>query len=228
MISGPPESAPFLRRVGVIGDIHGEDAALAKALEFFAATGPWDALLCTGDIPEKQGVGDSERCCRLLEAAGVLTIRGNHDRWYFENAEVRTMLGIEETFSETALAFLKSLPPFRIFDTPTGRLLLCHGIARDDTSGIYRGGEDSDIEKALERYGLPGTYRFMLSGHTHQRMVRPLANGLTLLNAGTLQHSKEPCLSTIDFVQGTIQFYDMTSFTHEIHPAETISLVPVA
>ena len=227
MILGPPESAPFLRRVGVIGDIHGEDAALAKALDFFASNGAWDALLCTGDLPEKQGVGDSERCCRQLEEAGVLTVRGNHDRWYFENAELRTILGFEETFSETAQAFLKSLPPFRVFDTPAGRLLLCHGIGRDDTSGIYRGGEDSDIEKALERYGLPGPYRFMLSGHTHQRMVRPLANGLTLINAGTLQRGKEPCLSTIDFDLRQIQFYDITPIAHAIRRAETISL-PVA
>ena len=72
------ESAAPLRRVGLIGDVHGEHERLAAALEWFAGEGV-DSIVCTGDIAD--GVGCINLCCELLQQAGVVTVSGNHDRW---------------------------------------------------------------------------------------------------------------------------------------------------
>ncbi len=42
-----------------------------------------DAVLCVGDVVD--GGGDADRCCALLSAAAVSTVRGNHDRWFLED-----------------------------------------------------------------------------------------------------------------------------------------------
>jgi predicted phosphodiesterase len=209
---------------GIIGDVHGEDAALEATLDFLHSEGPLDSLICTGDIPAKKGIGDTDRCCKLLRDAGVLTIRGNHDRWYIENESVRQLFGSDETpaSSETKL-FLRDLPPFREFETPLGTILLCHGIARDDMSGIYPGGSDDEISRALESYGLPGKFRFMVNGHTHRRMIRPL-HDLTIINAGSLRWEEKPGFLIADFNAAKVYLFDLTPFMYQITSAGSVGL----
>jgi Icc-related predicted phosphoesterase len=60
-----------IRRLGVIGDLHGEDRRLARALDWFASQA-LDALVCTGDLAD--GTGCLDTCCRLLQQAGVITV----------------------------------------------------------------------------------------------------------------------------------------------------------
>lgn len=213
-----------LRRVAVIGDVHGEDRALEAALAYLKTLDSFDAILCTGDLIAKQGIGDTERCCQLLQASNVLTIRGNHDRWYIQNqAAYREMFGGEKNPEPKIGLFLRSLPPLREFHTPRGRLLLCHGIMQDDMSGVYPGGSQTAIENRLESYGLPGNYRLLIAGHTHERMVRPFTD-LTIINAGTLRWEEYPCFLAADFETGVVQFYDLTPLTNEINPSEAFPL----
>ena len=217
-------TAAVASRIGIIGDVHGEDAALYAALSFLESEGPFDNLLCTGDLPAKQGIGDTDRCCGLLHESGVLTIRGNHDRWYIENESLRSYYGdAEKELSGESQRFISGLPPLREMETPLGSLLLCHGIARDDMSGIYPGGPDEDISRALESYGLPGKYRFMVNGHTHRRMVRPLP-GLTIINAGSLRWEENPGFLIADFNKARIDLFDLTPFTYQITAAGSVGL----
>ena len=65
-------------KLGLIGDVHAEDDALAQALAHFREERV-DHVLCVGDIAD--GQGDLERCVALLEEVKALTVRGNHDRW---------------------------------------------------------------------------------------------------------------------------------------------------
>ena len=51
-------------------------------------------------------------------------------------------------------------------------------------------------------------YRFVLNGHTHQRLVRSFED-LTIINAGTLYRKHRPCVCVADFVVGQVQFYDL-------------------
>lgn len=205
----------MLARAGIIGDVHGQRAALAAALDFFRAAPDLDVLLCTGDV--LGGDGSADACCRLLEEAGVFTVRGNHERWRFEtepfHAELMKLADPEdlrdwpERLSREAHDWLASLPATREFDTPTGRLLLCHGLGADDMAGV--GPFDSDAELAengtLQALVAAASVRFVVNGHTHRRMVRRIGP-LTFVNAGTLL-PPEPTISVADFGAMRVDFY---------------------
>lgn len=210
--------------LGLIGDVHGEDAALEAALAFLRSQ-QLDLLLCTGDLPAKQGVGDTARCCILLREAGVKTIRGNHDRWQVENAAdpFLAAMGEDWLLPEDTLAFLQALPATRLLETPWGKLLLCHGIGKDDMAELYPGGSDAPIAAVLTEAGIAGRVAFMVAGHTHRRMVRHVA-GVTILNPGTLRWEEEPGFAILDLAGGFIQFYDLTPFTNAIASGVRIAL----
>lgn len=210
------EGESFLRRFGVIGDVHAEDAVLEALLGFLREQGDLDALLCTGDIVD--GEGDASRCCEMLREAGALVVRGNHDRWLFE-------MGRYESVDLSARAYLAGLPPTRRFQTPRGPLLLCHGLGDDDMTGVY----PDDDERALQA-NLPllrllkqAEHRFVINGHTHRRMIRTFGD-LTILNAGTLQWGYERGFLIADFERGCAQFYAIAADAPVITPAEAIAL----
>jgi predicted phosphodiesterase len=71
-----------LALIGIIGDVHGEDVRLENALRFLEAQ--TENVFCTGDVVD--GAGDVNRCCALLQEHGVVTVRGNHDRWLLEGS----------------------------------------------------------------------------------------------------------------------------------------------
>lgn len=206
-----------LNRVGIIGDVHAEDVLLTAAIAFLReCKPPVDALLCTGDIVD--GTGNVDRCCAVLEEAGVQTVRGNHDRWLFER-------GSDEAISPEALRFLRSLPVTREFETPRGRLLLCHGLGDDDLAWFYPEQEESDLlqNEALRGLVHTGAYRYMVNGHTHVPMVRSLS-ALTILNAGTLQWAYGPCFHLADFDRETVTRFALDADTGAIRSSETLSL----
>lgn len=210
-------SGKVLRRAGLIGDVHGEADALQVALTFLQADTTLDALLCTGDLPGKQGIGDTERCVALLRDAQVHTIRGNHDRWAFEGKTMRSIMGLATSYSKETSRYLSALPSLIEWETPSGDGLLCHGIGKDDMAGVYPGGKDDDVVRALETYGMAGRYRFVIAGHTHYRLIRPLPTaGITWLNPGTLRYSEHPGLCIADFAAQTAQFHDIDPITKTV------------
>lgn len=60
---------------------------------------------------------------------------------------------------------------------------------------------------ALQRLLHYGGYRFVLSGHSHRRMVRKIAK-TTFINAGTLLRGFEPCVVIVDLGAVTVTFFD--------------------
>lgn len=205
-----------MARVGLIGDVHGQVRALESALIYLQALS-LDALICTGDLPIKgytqspETARTANECALLLRNANVQTVRGNHDRFFVENAADPTLAAIfrdEWEASGEALAFAKSLPATRRLETPRGDLLLCHGFGSDDMAGIYPGGEDAPIAEALVRAEpLTAGLRYLVAGHTHYRMVRTVT-GVTILNPGALIGDKEaPGFATADLGTGTVTFY---------------------
>lgn len=211
----------------MIGDVHGEDAALEAALAYLATLGPLDAILCTGDVAAKKGEGDTDRCCRLLADAGALCVRGNHDRWTLESGGDPALAAIglgDRLASRASLAFLKALPETRTFATPLGKLLLCHGVGGDDMAGVYPGDDEAAAQRTLAEKRLDrGDYRVHLAGHTHRRMARTVC-GVTLLNPGTLRWDEQPGFAVADFTEGAWTLYDLAPFTNEITQSEAIRL----
>jgi putative phosphoesterase len=206
-----PVPSGTIKRVGLIGDVHGADEALRQALAFLATQPDLDAILCTGDLPLRQGnnTEPTARCCQMLAEAGVITVRGNHDRWHVD--------GRQDAYPADAFAFLAALPPSRSFQTPHGLVLLCHGVGDDDMNGVYRnaGGESRDrwlhlaglqkLEVLVRHY----PYRLIISGHTHLFLAEQHGEAF-LINGGTLLADKEPpTVSVIDFEAGWVRFYQL-------------------
>jgi predicted phosphodiesterase len=193
-------------RVGFIGDIHAEDLRLERALDFLQERGV-EVVASTGDVAD--GSGSVDRCCALIEARGVMVVRGNHDRWFSKRTlrEIPLATAPDQVASRSD-GLLATLPETIELDTVAGRALLCHGIGRNDMARVTPDdfGYAIEVNDDLQRLVRDGTYRWVLSGHTHRRMVRHFG-GLTLINAGTLARDLDPCFLELDFPAATARVF---------------------
>ncbi len=205
--------SPLARRIGLLGDVHAEDAALRRALQVFADA-QVDVVVCTGDVVD--GEGDVAACVARLDAARVVVVRGNHDRWLNEG----TMRGHAEATALASLpadaaVWLRALPTTARVATSRGDLLVCHGVGEDD---MVRLGPD-DAGYALQCIDeLPAllddaALSFVVAGHTHRRMVRRFERArapLWFVNAGTLKAGDGPGFGVLDVHDG-IQWFDVAA-----------------
>lgn len=200
-----------LRRVGVIGDVHTEDALLERAIAHLKQGGV-DALWCVGDIPDGHNREASvDRCCAILQREGVLTVCGNHDRWTTEG-EQRDIDGatLGDDLSEATRAFLNRLPQSLVFETAAGRALLCHGLEGNDMASVkpFDRGTALSENEALQAMLSAQQYDFVINGHTHQRMVRTIG-GMTVINAGTLHRDHGPGFLIVNFEDRVVELFDL-------------------
>lgn len=210
-----------MRRAGIIGDLHGEHEQLERLLDEFERAGV-DAVLCVGDIVD--GDGDVNRCCALLEERGVHCVAGNHDRWLLSD-ELRDLPDATPVNAITprSRAWLEKLPVKRYFETPRGRMMLCHGVGDDDMARVKPDHLHFELQmnKALARVLRSGRCDFMVAGHTHQTMVRRIQH-LTVINAGTMYRRYEQSAGLVDFDLGRVQFYRLGSGQPRVE--ETVEL----
>lgn len=194
-------------RVGLLGDVHCQDAALDAALALFRGQGA-GAILCVGDVVD--GPGDVERTRTLLEDAQVEAVSGNHERWLLAG-ELRDLRDATPTAQVTPAlrTWLESLPPTREYQTSAGILLLCHGVGDDDMALLrsWDAGYALETNDALQRLLASQRYQVVIGGHTHARMVRKL-DGLTFVNPGTLLPGDQPCVAVLDFAAREVRFFD--------------------
>lgn len=211
-------------RFGLIGDVHAEDERLHVAIATMR-TARVDRILCVGDVAD--GRGDLDRACALLREAGVLVVRGNHDRWLRED----TMRNLPHAHRMTSLApasieLLKSLPPTARLDVPGGRLLLCHGVGESDMQELkpHDTGYAISSNDALLKVLFDSTLTLMVGGHTHIPMVRKFERGagkppLVVVNPGTLARDEHPGFAVLDAAAMRVDFYRI---------GETLGVEPVS
>jgi putative phosphoesterase len=211
----------FTHRIGVLGDVHCEDALVSAALTFFEAQ-KVEAILCVGDIVD--GPGDASRTLGLLRQASVEAVCGNHERWCLSD----TMRGLPDATPADALpsehrAWLEELPPTREYATPKGSMLLCHGLGSDDMSSFRPddSGDALESNAALQKLVREHKYSLVLSGHSHRRMVRELG-GIIFVNAGTLFRQHLPCVMLLDFEANAARYFDWKS--DKLVEAESLKL----
>jgi predicted phosphodiesterase len=197
-------ACPYVRRVGVIGDVHGEDRRLEGVLELFVMS-EVDRVLVVGDLVD--GYGDVARTLMLLEDAGVDAVRGNHERWFLAGEERGLRLATRE-LPERSVAYLRALPVTRRYETPRGGLLLGHGVGEDDMSFLRPDTVGYGLQDigALRELMLDPETQYYIGGHTHLRMVRAFA-GLVVVNAGTLFRDDEAVVALVDFEREEVQFH---------------------
>jgi predicted phosphodiesterase len=193
-----------LSRCGLLGDIHAEDERLASALAFFRSRSPaLDAILFVGDVVD--GEGDLEACVRMLDEAGALGVRGNHERWILaDTARSLPHAHRASDLSPRTLELLRALPATRAFRSPIGPVLLCHGVDDDDMARLRPSDDALTLHDNIpfERLRRRGDVAVMLGGHTHERMVRDFGD-VVVVNAGTLAREvPEAGFVTLDFEAG--------------------------
>jgi predicted phosphodiesterase len=195
----------------VIGDIHTEAEVLAWALHVLEQRGV-ERILATGDIADGPHHAEGViKACELLQAANVLTVQGNHDRWLLDNErrDFPDATFLEELTAPTH-AYLQALPRSVEIATPLGLMLFGHGLGENDMATLYPHDHgpaltsNAPLQQLLQRHA---KYRFVLAGHTHHRMVRTL-NGITFINAGAIKATREPCCLVLDFVKRSASFID--------------------
>jgi predicted phosphodiesterase len=210
-------------RIGVIGDVHAEDALLEAAVAFLFDQSV-GAILCTGDVVD--GRGSAQRACELLREHDVVTVRGNHDRWFVEGT-MRTLPDATRTSDIDAAghAFLAQLPAQRELVTPAGSLLLCHGLGTNDMArlGADDFGYALEVNDDLQALLRLARHRWVINGHTHRRMVRRFG-ALTVINAGTLKRDNDPCVLIVDFTLGRAGFFDCANGAFSETPALLLPL----
>ncbi|HEX2671762.1 MAG TPA: metallophosphoesterase family protein [Polyangiaceae bacterium] len=193
----------IIRRVGLIGDVHAEDEALAFVLDELKKLGA-ETLLQVGDIAD--GPGDLARSVGLLKEHHVLAVRGNHDRWLLGN-QFRELPNAQALAAvpSPVVDFLTELPVTRQFRSPRGHVLLCHGLGSNDMVSVKPDHEGYDIASntELQRLISERRYRFVLNGHTHRSMLRTFGP-LSIVNAGTLLRDYERCFTLVDFERGEL------------------------
>ncbi len=195
------------RRLGVIGDVHGEHRRLDAALNFIIGAGV-DAICCTGDVADGQGCVDT--CCALLESADVLTVAGNHDRWLLAD-RMRSVPHAHDRaqLNGASLDYLAALPVMRRIETPSGSALLCHGVGENDLRKVWPGSARMPVERSPELDALiaRGDTHWVINGHLHYRVIVNFER-LTVLNAGTLKGEHRPGVSILDFDCGTATAFE--------------------
>lgn len=213
-------------RIGLIGDIHGNQLALQAVLEA-AAAAKVDRLLVTGDL-----VGYYFAPLHVLELLSSWTcdvVRGNHEEMlskarsdgdYLATAEARYGSGVRvalEQLSSKQLDSLCSLPHPLELDIDGSRILLSHGAPWDLDQYIY-----PDADQEMLAGCLPQNYDLVVMGHTHYPMLKCIGN-TTVVNPGSVGQPRDrkpgACWALFDTKDHSIELrresYDSSSLVRE-------------
>lgn len=208
----------MLTKFGVIGDIHCESILLEITVNFFKENN-LNHILTVGDIVD--GQGDVNLCCEILQKFEVIAVKGNHERWFFENhlRHLKNATQLTEV-NPNSYEYLANLPATKVLNTPQGLLLLCHGLDRDDMIKLNPDDCGFAIESnlCLQNLITSQKYKYVINGHTHLRMVKKYGN-LTIINAGSLKiktnYHRKPCFLVVDLINQIVEFYEFKQEDHK-------------
>lgn len=196
-----------MNRLGIVGDIHAEDWALRAALDHLKSLDV-DTIVAVGDIVDGQGSVDA--CCDLLQQNGVVSVRGNHERWFLRG-ELRNLphATLEADVRPTTRAFLASLPASLRLATGDKDILVCHGLGEEDMATVRPDdfGYALEVNDPLQALMRSRDIELVVCGHSHRRMVRRFGS-VTVVNAGTLTRDHDPCFGMIDLESRAVTFYE--------------------
>ena len=181
-------------RLALLGDVHGNDLALAAVLGTAREEGV-EALLVTGDM-----VGyyfAPHRALDLLEGWKLWMVRGNHedmlrdavaDPTRLAEYESRYGSGLRcalETLSQERIHYLADLPHPLEIQLEARRILLCHGAPWNNDHYIYPDAGADLLLKCAQ-----GGHDLVVLGHTHHAMIRR-AGSTTIVNPGSVGQPRD-------------------------------------
>lgn len=181
-------------KLAVLGDVHGNVAALDAALADAKRHKP-DRYLVTGDLV-MNGPRPAEVIDRLLalDAKGAVVIQGNTDVAVADFDFAAAFPGVDsvsaaqraaaewahDQLSDDQCDYLRRLPAERRLWNDDTMVLVCHGSPGSQTSGLPA---DLDPSVTVERVTRTDA-RVIACGHTHVADVRELGRKL-ILNPGS-------------------------------------------
>jgi putative phosphoesterase len=184
-------------KVAILGDVHGNAAALSAVLDAARREGV-ERLLVTGDL-----VGyyfSVAEVLRMLREWDMAIVRGNHEDMLCAVRRDPALLpgfakkygsGLEVALAELPAAdldWLCGLPHPASLELDGLRVLLCHGAPWANDAYVYPDAPDA----TLERCAVAG-YDVVIMGHTHHPMQREIA-GTIVINPGSVgqPRNREP------------------------------------
>jgi putative phosphoesterase len=182
--AGPPSD-----RLALLGDVHGNIAALDATLSAIRAAGITRGA-CTGDLVLRGP--EPEACVSRLALLGWPCVRGNTDakvamrspraRAHPAAARVGSRSWTAHRLSDASLAYLAGLP--LTLRAPVGRfeVLVVHGTP--DSASEVLVDADTDPQGLAQIAALLGV-DCVVTGHTHRPLVRR-AGGCLFVNPGSV------------------------------------------
>jgi putative phosphoesterase len=188
-------------RIAVLGDIHGNEAALEAALLDIARQRP-DLIAITGDLvlngPRPSAV--VQRVRELEASAGAVVIQGNTDiatadfdyaaafPWMEDVPQAQRSAAewAHDALADDELDWLRRLPSERRVDLGGHMVLVCHASPGSQTSGLSA---DLDPSVTIERVTRTDA-RVIACGHTHIAEVRELGRKL-ICNPGSCGYASD-------------------------------------
>ena len=192
-------------RIAVIGDIHAQHQELEIVVDFFRKK-EISTVLCTGDIVD--GDGDVNKCFKILIDLKIEWVLGNHDEWLL-TGEMRDLPDSTKLpeLSDEIIKLIKMTPKTKEFMTNKGLLLLCHGLGENVMGSLKPSdyGYGLECNGSLQQLLAERKYKFVIAGHSHQKMVRTI-NGIVFINPGALLPEKAG-VSIIDFEEMAVTIF---------------------
>jgi predicted phosphodiesterase/predicted RNase H-like HicB family nuclease len=212
-------------RVGIISDIHGDVFSLDQALARLRAMGV-DLILCAGDLLDVEPFG--EETCQRLKAEGVVTIRGNHERWALERrrrrpdprlasqgcdlGEPADLFGGGAELSRPALAWLRALPDHWTAELAGFQVSMWHARPGSDMRGVEADKTGPKLRRELlDRAGAD----ILIVGHTHESFALVEGEGL-IVNPGSCC-SKIPAKSGEGYRPATFGVLELPAKRFSVH-----------
>jgi predicted phosphodiesterase len=183
-------------KLALFSDIHGNLSALEAVLEALESQGPFDALVCAGDLVYL-GPSPADVVARV-QAANVQAVRGNCEDYltglrslgdspapleHMQRHQAHIAWN-RDHLSEQQLGYLRTLPLTLTFEPAPGHtLLVCHATpssTEPDFALMQRLNED----ELMREYATSGA-RIVAFGHWHGPLTAELG-GMTLLNVSSV------------------------------------------
>jgi putative phosphoesterase len=165
-------------RIGIVSDLHGNEAGLRRALELI---GDVDEILCLGDsICEYRF---SNPVVALLRESGARVIQGNHEEGFFgpQGARARAAPWIDAGLRDWLAA-----RPARLELECAGKKLLAVHSTPWEPRGAYVYPHSGQLTRFAE-----ADADIVLYGHTHHQLVARIGQVL-VVNPGSAGEARDP------------------------------------
>jgi putative phosphoesterase len=183
-------------KVGILGDIHGNDYALNAVLNA-ASTAGIDQLLNTGDM-----VGyyfAPGRVMELLNQWKCSSVRGNHEAMLYRSRDDSDyLLAVDAKYGSGVRVAMEQLSSQQLNDAcglphPLSleidgvRILLSHGAPWNIDQYLYADSAPDLIERCAS-----DDFDLVVTGHTHYPMVKKIGSAV-LVNPGSVGQPRNRC-----------------------------------